>query len=320
VIIANPIYDVTFKRLLENDRTAKFLIGTILNCKVVSLEPAVIEHTKYDKTTGELTLFRMDFAATIKNEAGEEKRVIIEMQKAQHLSDVIRFREYLGTEYIRSNLPLISIYILGFNLNVDSVAFGNFPVCRDLRTGETIKQYDQFVEKLTHTAYFVQTKRIKPSLNTRLDKLLSIFEQANFISGSETTKDYALDAAGDPDIEAVLNILRYAAADAATRKELDEEAYYQRALYQTFGEQYEKMEKQAKEIAETKREAEEAKQEKEVAIREKEEAYRREEEANRETEETKRKLVKWLKEKGTPVPEITKIVNLTETEIEKIQT
>jgi hypothetical protein len=83
MIIANPIYDVTFKRLLENDRTAKFLIGTILDCKVVSLEPAVTEHTKYDKKTGELTLFRMDFAATIKNEAGEEKRVIIEMQKAR---------------------------------------------------------------------------------------------------------------------------------------------------------------------------------------------------------------------------------------------
>jgi hypothetical protein len=52
MIIANPIYDVTFKRLLENDRTAKFLIGTILDCKVVSLTPAVIERTKYDKDTG----------------------------------------------------------------------------------------------------------------------------------------------------------------------------------------------------------------------------------------------------------------------------
>ncbi|MDR2694070.1 MAG: hypothetical protein LBB74_07640, partial [Chitinispirillales bacterium] len=175
MIIANPIYDVTFKRLLENDRTAKFLIGTILDCKVVSLTPAVIERTKYDKDTGNLTLFRMDFAATIKSETGEEKRVIIEMQKAKHLADVTRFREYLGSEYISSSLPIVSIYILGFNLSVDSAAFGNFPACRDLLTGEPLRPYDPFVERLTHTAYFVQTKRIKPSLNTRLDKLLSIF-------------------------------------------------------------------------------------------------------------------------------------------------
>ncbi|MDR2693119.1 MAG: hypothetical protein LBB74_02760 [Chitinispirillales bacterium] len=58
MIIANPIYDVTFKRLLENDRAAKFLIGTILDCNVASLAPAVSERTKYDRNTGELTLFR----------------------------------------------------------------------------------------------------------------------------------------------------------------------------------------------------------------------------------------------------------------------
>jgi hypothetical protein len=36
MIIANPIYDVMFKRILENNRAAKFFIGTILNCKVLS--------------------------------------------------------------------------------------------------------------------------------------------------------------------------------------------------------------------------------------------------------------------------------------------
>jgi len=51
MIIANPIYDVIFKRLLENDRVAKFLIGTILDCKVISLTPTVIERTKHDKAT-----------------------------------------------------------------------------------------------------------------------------------------------------------------------------------------------------------------------------------------------------------------------------
>jgi hypothetical protein len=289
MIIANPIYDVIFKRLLENDRVAKFLIGTILDCNVVSLTPTVSEHTKRDQDSGTPTLFRMDFAATIKNEAGEEKRVLIEMQKAKNLADIDRFREYLGTEYIKSTLPIISIYILGFNLTVDSVAFGNFPVCRDLRTGESLNSHDPFVEKLTHTAYFVQTKRIKPSLNTRLDKLLSIFEQANFISGSETTKDYALNI-DDPELKETLDILRYAAADSETRKELDEEEYYQRAMRQMFGEQYDKMEKQAQELAAAKRE----------------------------TEEIKRGFVNELRKLGKSTAEIARIVKLTEAEVEKI--
>jgi len=289
MIIANPIYDVIFKRLLENDRVAKFLIGTILDCKVVSLTPTVIERTKRDKDNGALTLFRMDFAATIKNETGEEKRVLIEMQKAKQLADIDRFREYLGSEYIASALPIISIYILGFNLTIDSVAFGNFPVCRDLRTGESLQSHDPFVEKLTHTAYFVQTKRIKPSLNTRLDKLLSIFEQANFISGSETTKDYALNV-DDPELKETLDILRCAAADSETRKELDEEEYYQRAMRQMFGEQYDKMEKLAQELAAAKRE----------------------------TEENKRDFVNELRKLGKSTSEIARIVKLTETEVEKI--
>ena len=45
MIIANPIYDETFKRILENDRAAKFLIGTILDCEVLSLKPTTRDHT-----------------------------------------------------------------------------------------------------------------------------------------------------------------------------------------------------------------------------------------------------------------------------------
>ena len=310
MIIANPIYDVIFKLLLENDRVSKFLIGTILDCKVLSLTPTVTERTKRDKDTGNLTLFRMDFAATIKNTTGEEKRVIIEMQKAKHLADVTRFREYLGTEYIKSDLPIISIYILGFNLTVDSVAFANSPEFRDLRTGESLHPHDPFVEQLTHTAYFVQAKRIKPSLNTRLDKLLSIFEQANFILGSETTKDYAL-SVDDPELKETLDILRYAAADAETRKELEEEEYYQRAMKQMFGKQYEEMEKRAQETADARRRAE-------AAERKAEDAERKAEDARREIEESTRKIVHNLRKNGMTSSEIARIAELTEAEVEKI--
>ncbi|MCL2689689.1 MAG: hypothetical protein FWE57_07575, partial [Chitinispirillia bacterium] len=79
VVIANPIYDAVFKRLLENNKIAKFLIGTILDCKIISLEARVQERTKIDDDTGALTLYRKDFSAEIQTKNGVTKTVIIEM-------------------------------------------------------------------------------------------------------------------------------------------------------------------------------------------------------------------------------------------------
>jgi len=250
VIIANPIYDVTFKRLLENDRAAKFFIGAILGCEVLSLVPTTQEHTEPDDNLPKVTLFRMDFAATILTKEEGEKRVIIEMQKAKLLDDVFRFRKYLGKEYAVSKLPIIAIYILGFPLSVDSPAFGNVPYYRDLLTNEELQVHDLFVEQLTHCAYFVQTPRIKPSRNTKLDKLLSIFEQANFIGDSKTTKDYRLEV-DDPEVKEVIDVLRYVAADPQARRELEKEQYYQEAMDDMFGDK-------DREIAGYKRQIEDA--------------------------------------------------------------
>ena len=99
MIIANPIYDTAFKRLLENDKVAKFLIGTILDCKVLSLAPNIQEYTDEDPDTKKISLFRKDFTAIIKTKDEGEKRVIIELQKAKNLGDVYRFTRYLGNEY-----------------------------------------------------------------------------------------------------------------------------------------------------------------------------------------------------------------------------
>jgi len=38
MVIANPIYDVVFKRLMENDKVAKFFIGTLLEQTIENIE------------------------------------------------------------------------------------------------------------------------------------------------------------------------------------------------------------------------------------------------------------------------------------------
>ena len=234
MIIANPIYDVTFKRILENDRAAKFLIGTILGCEVISLVPNIQERTYEKSDKREIALFRMDYSATIKTEEEGEKKVLIELQKALHDGDIDRFRGYLGSEYIHSQLPIISIYILGFNLTVDSPAFVARPDCWDLRTQERLEVKDVFIQQVTHHAYFVQTLRIKPNYNTRLEKLLSIFEQANFIGHSHTTKALTLPEI-EPELNEIVKILQYMAADEEMKKVLSDEEYYHQEMERMFG-------------------------------------------------------------------------------------
>ena len=54
MVIANPIYDIVFKRLMENDRVAKFFMGTLLeeNIEAVEVKPQEFIYSKdYEKST-----------------------------------------------------------------------------------------------------------------------------------------------------------------------------------------------------------------------------------------------------------------------------
>ena len=67
MIIANPIYDVVFKKMMENDRVAKFFIGTLLEQTIETVEVKPQEFTYTNKLAG-LAVFRLDFIATIRTE------------------------------------------------------------------------------------------------------------------------------------------------------------------------------------------------------------------------------------------------------------
>jgi hypothetical protein len=97
MIIANPIYDTVFKRMMENERVAKFFIGTLLEQQIEAVEVKPQEFTYTDQLAG-LAVFRLDFIATIKTETGAFKKILIEIQKAKNQIDLMRFRNYLGEQ------------------------------------------------------------------------------------------------------------------------------------------------------------------------------------------------------------------------------
>lgn len=103
MLIANPIYDVVFKYLMEDAKVAKLLIGSIIGFEILDLEfrPKSFTtqvHGSEDAIRPFFTIYHLDFSAKIKTPE-EEKLVIIEVQKAKLATDILRFRQYLGKQY-----------------------------------------------------------------------------------------------------------------------------------------------------------------------------------------------------------------------------
>lgn len=234
MIIANPIYDVVFKRMMENERVAKFFIGTLLGQTIEAVEVKPQEFTYTDELAG-LAVFRLDFIATIKIETGEYKKVLIEIQKARNQIDLMRFRNYLAQQYKKEDvvnnektiLPITTIYILGFKLpELETACIKVERNYKDLVNQRIINQKSDFVEKLTHDSYIVQVDRITNNYSTKLDKLLSIFEQQHFIDDTKITKEFRHELDTE-DIKLTTDILHFAGTNPEERKriEIEQEAW-----------------------------------------------------------------------------------------------
>ena len=234
MIIANPIYDVVFKRMMENERVAKFFIGTLLGQTIEEVEVKPQEFTYTDELAG-LAVFRLDFIATIKTGTGEAKKVLIEIQKARNQIDLMRFRRYLAEQYKKEDqierkktiLPITTIYILGFKLpEIDTPCMKVERNYKDLVHNKIIDTKSDFIEKLTHDCFIVQVDRITDRYQTRLDKLLSLFEQTNFTDDTKITKEFSHELDNE-DIKITTDILHFAGTDTESRKkiEIEQEAW-----------------------------------------------------------------------------------------------
>jgi len=235
MIIANPIYDTAFKGLIGDPDVAKTLIGTLLETEVLSVEPRITEHILPMKEDDKHPkCLRLDYAALIRNENGEERKILIEVQKATGADNIIRFRQYLAVAgYMKkteneSPLPIVTIYFLGFKLS--SVATPCLKVARqyvDMLENKVLQTKEKFVELLTHDAFIIQTPRINTTgvPKTELERILSIFEQKNFVNGDETAINYTYPVE-NASVKKMIKILQYIYTDPEERKKMDEEAYW----------------------------------------------------------------------------------------------
>lgn len=294
MIIANPIYDFAFKILMADNRVAKFFVSTLIGENVETLVFKPQERTvkmpedyerienetirriyKHIKTLG-FAVLRYDFIATIKLKDNTHKKVLIELQKAKNPHDLLRFRHYLAEQYQTQdvvdvngreetlNLPIISIYLLGFILpEIEAVAFRVQRTYWDLINNVPINAKSSFVEELTHDCFVVQIPRIEGKMRNTLEKLLSVFEQKNFVGDDQILKSYHHHV-DQEEIREIVSTLAYVAADADQRKIIeDEKELYRLIMLEQggFGQKYmdalKEMEEQRKELALVKKENEE---------------------------------------------------------------
>ena len=234
MIIANPIYDVVFKYLLEDIEIARELLSMILGEDIISIELKPQETTT--ETAGNnINILRFDFKAVIKTNTGEVKKVLIELQKAKQVLDVMRFRRYLADNYKKEDevqsdngelekrpLPIVTIYFLGFPL--DNIHRGVVKVNREYRdviTQELLEVKEDFVELLTHDSYLIQIRLLVGKSRTQLERVLQVFSPEY-----KTQDKHQMDFRGDvnePLVKKMIDRLGRAIASDDIREKMDVE-------------------------------------------------------------------------------------------------
>ena len=196
--IANPIYDIAFKYLMEDLKIAKGIIARIINREILEIDFKPTEYVTYidflDGKAGKA--MRMDFHAIILNKTGEKQKVLIELQKSKKSLELKRFRNYLGDQYRRPDnviikkmgdkdvevpeyYPIITIYLLGYLEDKNLPAVVEIDrIYKDVKSQKAINGYkNDFIEKLTHNSYIIQLTKLDDFIQTPLDRILTIFDQ-----------------------------------------------------------------------------------------------------------------------------------------------
>ena len=234
--IANPIYDAVFKFFMEDPEVAKRLISNIIGQEVVSLV-AQPQEVLTQSTIYPISVLRLDYKAVIINEQGERQKILVEMQKADNMLDIQRFRRYLGENYTKVDiindeevsLPIICIYFLGFrvkHLRTRYAVLKSSPQIIDVSTSLPIAEQDEalqdeFIKLLTHTSFFIQIQNLPETTQSLLLHRLSAFNQINMTSDTRWQLNFEdWHNIADPDLQLFVKRLWIAVQDQQVQEEV----------------------------------------------------------------------------------------------------
>lgn len=237
ITVANPIYDCVFKYLMEDERVAKTLLSALLKKEVVSVK--MRRHEYSNETRDVISMFRIDFSANVRDDKGEEKLMLIELQKTWVETETLRFRQYLAVQYNSKEniqkakpgerqyaIPMVAVYLLGHRVGKveDPVVYVDHAT-HDY-DGKLVKEgmTDPFISSLTHDSIIVQLPLLRGKIRNHLEKVLSVFDPCHRIKGSDQLVN--LDERtyeGDDEMMRIISRLTSATVTAKVRQDMNVE-------------------------------------------------------------------------------------------------
>jgi hypothetical protein len=265
--IANPIYDVIFKYLMEDIESAKSIISAIIGKEIIELI-SIPQESTFIAEKEKLSVIRVDYTAIIRTKNGSTQKILIEMQKAKVLHDIARFRRYLSENYSKLDyidgqemqLPITCIYFLGYSTDVVVPILSNTVDFKDVLTGDRVEKMDSFMELLTHNTYLIYIQNLSIEVRKHsMFSLLTIFDQQYLRQGQETF--YLESDEFDGIVEPKLKHLIMRLQQATLEKNLLDKAKMEEDFYKDFNRAVDKYKLEA---AEERRQKEEEQKQKEI--------------------------------------------------------
>ena len=315
VYVANPLYDAVFKYLMEDDRIAKTILTALLKKKVIDVK---IRRNEYANLTRResISMFRIDFAATVLDGDNKPHLMLIELQKTWLPTETLRFRRYLALQYNNEEnmlkeehekyaIPMVAIYLLGHRVGKieEPVIYVNHHAYNydDKKVEEGIP--DPFVESLQHDSIIVQIPLLHGRVNNRLEKVLCLFDQTNVADNKKVIKVDDKQFEGDNDMEYIVRRLQSAAADPDMRYQMNAEDEF-----------FKELEARDSLIMEKDGQL----KEKDGQLKEKDGQLKEKDGQLKEKDEMLRKMIKGMQESGMSLDDIAKMLNKTVDEVKQI--
>ncbi len=333
IYVANPLYDAVFKYLMEDDRIAKTILSALLKKRVADVK---IRRNEYANLTRceSISMFRIDFAATVLDEDDTQHLMLIELQKTWLPTETLRFRRYLALQYNNEEnmlkddrrqyaLPMVAIYLLGHcvgHVEAPIVYVNHQAYDYDGKIVEA-GMPDPFVESLQHDSIIVQIPLLHGRVNNRLEKVLSVFDQAKVADNKKVVKVDERQFEGDTDMEYLVRRLQSAAADPDMRYQMNVEDEYFRELEgrdTLIMEKDKKIEEKNRKIEEKNRKIEEKDKKIEEKNKKIEEKNKKIEEKNKKIEEQNhmlRSMIHGMMANGMSVEAIAKMLGRSEDDV-----
>ena len=242
IYVANPLYDAVFKYMMEDERIAKTLLSALLQKTVIAVEMRRHEYPNISRDA--ISMFRVDFAATVLEDDGSKKLILIELQKTWLETETLRFRQYLAVQYNNKEnmrkdtkgkfaLPTVAVYLLGHCVGkfTEPVIYAKHKVY-DYEGNEILQETpDPFVESLQHDSIIVQIPLLRGRVNNRLEKILSIFDQSQIYPDDQRMLELDENKyADDAEMAHILHRLQSAATNPEIRNRMNAEDEFFQAL------------------------------------------------------------------------------------------